>query len=645
MCRSCAEMEAGTGRRHRRCEVSDLQRKNAARNRRDSFAARDGFLDGVEALYGPEAKAMMDGINPVDMASILAYTETYDPEGAEMLTSEALERSGKNELPGTHMMVLQDTRADSSRTDHDQAGNRKDDQMFLSRNMRRMNALEEAWLNSEDSNELDDEERQRRENALKIRKQAAAAGVFDGKKHDERRDAYLENLSPKDMDELASVHSAMESKVAQEIWDNADISVDVREAAKNAPEMDRTTTVEELLNRCSEEEARIGIPIRDGVWLARTDDGPQWRVTDKHLKKPVMLRARPRARVLDDTASIPRMDSISYDTELASPGWKSMFERYTNKKNESGKDLRAKANEQVIRTAFQSRTRISERRSAKGLLSHTAPGKRKALTANNVLATRRVRAAGDMTKPTDEKTELHRTLMDTQLRTAGLTAQVRNAEVRKRAHADLKQYGKNMKNAGSKYGSAETGVNGSPSPALKGLQDKGTIDLSNRDSVKRAARIANASYKQNGGVRQDATSEEMDALSLRSSMVAHRERLHNKQYKAPSDPHVVETLVDDDDTHMKAYINAVYRRGVNTPINIDRVVIGSTNQPDELSTHDSKGRPRKEGEEVKKMRVRYVSSSGMPLNAEQVAVGVGQSFQPVWAKPGVLTLVDINDLV
>ena len=128
-------------------------------------------------------------------------------------------------------------------------------------------------------------------------------------------------------------------------------------------------------------------------------------------------------------------------------------------------------------------------------------------------------------------------------------------------------------------------------------------------------------------------------------MVAHRERLHNKQYKAPSDPHVVETLVDDDDTHMKAYINAVYRRGVNAPINIDRVVIGSTNQPDELSTHDNKGRPRKEGEEVKKMRVRYVSSSGMPLNAEQVAVGAGQSFQPVWAKPGVLTLVDINDLV
>lgn len=417
MCRAC--VEGG-----RRCkdgwssEKIEQETRAANARRRRNRSVRAGFASVVEERLGEDVRAAVMKTSPNQLSLVASRIADHSPE-----TEEAIRTAiGGGQYPGTHNMVIQEIRSESSYTDHDRVGNLKNDPMNVSAAMHALNTVDAAAL---DKGLVPDGDRAALQRELDVRTAAVALGLdtpsISGPMTAEQA-AFYNNLSVEEIEMLGRPNERLENNLRQEVFSAAQFDLAPRTPMLRDDET--YLTAEELADRYPKSRMAKGVQVAEDVLLKRDPESGRlfYSVDGTHR-----LPAGDHAFVHDQVAKIPFVNDIRYDKHSGPAGQEAMFERLSS---DGYTDMAVE--EAAIRTVFESDrpagevSRLIE--SEDGSFDFdTLPNSGKARVTMNAMAATNHRRPGafDATNPASPVANRH-------LRRAGLVRETARAAYAKK---------------------------------------------------------------------------------------------------------------------------------------------------------------------------------------------------------------------
>ena len=334
MCRSCSE--GG-----RRCsdnwtpQERALHAKEAYTRRKINRAKRRLVADEAAAVFGADVRSEIMQLSPNHMTLVANRMDELSPGFADELSTAM----GGAELPGTHNMVVQELRSESSAIDQDRLGNMKTDPMNVTKAMGALNAIDRAAL---EDGKVTGPEAEALADELEVREVAAAMGVTPNSPVDAQVARFYSNNDLSEVAALGNVTQRQEDRLRESIFSTVRADVSPRASLLEGDE--KFMTPSELAATAPGEVNRRGLNIAENVVLKRDEDGALYYSVDRRYRLP----ASDLSTVENKLAKIPQVDDLRFDPTTAPPGQEALYERIAG-----DPDTQSALREGIIRAAFE----------------------------------------------------------------------------------------------------------------------------------------------------------------------------------------------------------------------------------------------------------------------------------------------------
>lgn len=370
MCRACTE--GG-----RRCsdnwtpQEQALHAKEAYARRKINRVKRRIVADEVAAALGPDVRSKVMQLSPNHMSLVANRMEELSPGFA----AELADQMDGAELPGTHNMVVQELRSESSAIDQDSLGNMKADPMHVTQAMPALNAIDRAAL---DADLVTGPEAEALAEELEVREVAAAMGVTPNSPIDAQVSRFYSNSDLSEVAALGNVTQRQEDRLRETIFSTVRADVSVRDSYLDPEELHLTPS--ELAATAPGEVNRRGLTIADDVVLKRDEDGSLYYSVDRRYRLP----ASDLTMVGNKLAKIPRVEQLRFDPTTAPPGQEALYERVAG-----DPDTQSALREGIIRASFENARQGGKVTDVENFTFEevTRPGKRAADTPAALVST------------------------------------------------------------------------------------------------------------------------------------------------------------------------------------------------------------------------------------------------------------------
>ena len=370
----------------RRCPHTPDKIIRANRNRRLSREKRNNVVRVLKDHGLDGAARAVKHSRPSDLAALAVHMEARNPEVAAAITSAV-----NGAFPGTHNMVMQDRRDQTSLTDRDNEG-------ALRANPHRLSAVQAAAA-AVDRDLLDKDmvpasQRAELAQSVRVREKAVSVGLLDGetmtldKELTPEQELFLASTSAQDMARL----TALDDSVADKVFDHAFRHAKV-EAAPRELFATPNTSIKEALDGGGEVLIGEGVTARylppsdtfDGGYVLEVDGSPN--------RAGVTLPVSPNDEVEDVMSRIPKITSITDDHKENAPmGQSSLYERALNPDSPTGQTTLRALERSLIDAAYNADRSggVTRRRSARDpqkLIDRVREGKSPHLNAHTLVGT------------------------------------------------------------------------------------------------------------------------------------------------------------------------------------------------------------------------------------------------------------------
>lgn len=361
-----------------RCPHTPEKQERANTNRREARAKRSDVAALVGASLGAEAGAEIMQLKPSQLALATLHLERHDPE-----LGASIRRSIGGEFPGTHNMVLQDTRSPKVSTDFTEEGVPRPAPLAVQKAHPTLVALDRALLDRADMPLAEYEDLKM---SVAVREKALELGLPPGMPISSKTE-----LNPAAAHWLGSVHPEAvphlmdeQQGVADTMYDAAfrNASFDVSQRACTLPAADARRTFADLYAEAADADPDrdlsdpVTVDIGEGIVLtADTEGNPVIKVDDR-----LTLPVRPGATPDKVVPKVLRVDGIRTDPKTDAPmGQASLYERIVSEKTPQGQATRRALSDAAVEAAFFADRPVGRKEISDGLVGVRAnvarPGK------------------------------------------------------------------------------------------------------------------------------------------------------------------------------------------------------------------------------------------------------------------------------
>lgn len=362
----------------KRCPHTPEKQDRANYNRREARAKRHDVAALVGASLGEDARAAVMKCNPSQLALLTVHLEQHDPDlGAE------IRRAVGGEFPGTHNMVLQDTRSDKVSTDSYEDGTMRQDPMAVQRAQPAMLTLDKAILERGD---MTMGEFTSLQTSVQMRQAALDVGLEPGLPINSKTELtpeaayWLGSVRPDYLPHLISDQQNVADTVYDAAFQNAKFDVSQRPCTLDKADARRSFA--DLYAEAAEADPErdpedpVRVEIGEGLVLTADTDGHPVLKVDDRLTLPVRPGGTPEKVV----PKVLRVDGIHTDPKTDAPmGQASLYERITSDKTPQGQAARRALSDSAIEAAFFADRPIGRKEIEDGLIglraNVTRPGK------------------------------------------------------------------------------------------------------------------------------------------------------------------------------------------------------------------------------------------------------------------------------